>query len=238
MEKLDTKSSFILGFFIFLGLGLLGYLLSNSVIKYKELERTVIVKGLSEKEVIANIVLWPIKFTVIENSLDKLNAKVENDTNEILSFLEKNGINKDEITVNSPAIIDKMANEYSNQEVQVRYLANRAINIYSTNTQKVREISGRLFELSKKEILFKIDDFDSKIEYEYTKLNEIKPSMIEEATSNARDVALKFAKDSNSKLGKIKKASQGQFVISSRDKNTEYIKNVRVVSTVEYYLSD
>ena len=238
MEKLDTKSSFILGFFIFLGLGLLGYLLSNSVIKYKELERTVIVKGLSEKEVIANIVLWPIKFTVIENSLDKLNAKVENDTNEILSFLEKNGINKDEITVNSPAIIDKMANEYSNQEGQVRYLANRAINIYSTNTQKVREISGRLFELSKKEILFKIDDFDSKIEYEYTKLNEIKPSMIEEATSNARDVALKFAKDSNSKLGKIKKASQGQFVISSRDKNTEYIKNVRVVSTVEYYLSD
>ena len=193
---------------------------------------------MSEKEVIANIVLWPIKFTVIENSLDKLNAKVENDTNEILSFLEKNGINKDEITVNSPAIIDKMANEYSNQEVQVRYLANRAINIYSTNTQKVREISGRLFELSKKEILFKIDDFDSKIEYEYTKLNEIKPSMIEEATSNARDVALKFAKDSNSKLGKIKKASQGQFVISSRDKNTEYIKNVRVVSTVEYYLSD
>ena len=151
MEKLDTKSSFILGFFIFLGLGVLGYLLSSSVIKYKELERTVIVKGLSEKEVIANIVLWPIKFTVIENSLDKLNAKVENDTNEILSFLEKNGINKDEITVNSPAIIDKMANEYSNQEVQVRYLANRAINIYSTNTQKVREISGRLFELSKKE---------------------------------------------------------------------------------------
>lgn len=238
MQNISSKSSFILGFFIFLGLGLLGYLLSTGVLKYKELERTVLVKGLSEKEVLANIVLWPIKFTVIENSLDKLNEKIEKDTNEILSFLEKNGIKKDEITVKSPAIIDKMANEYSNQQVQVRYLANRSINIYSVNTEKVREIAKKLFELSKKEILFKIDDYDSKIEYKYTKLNEIKPLMIEEATSNARSVAMKFAKDSNSKLGKIKKASQGQFVISSRDKNTQYIKKVRIVSTIEYYLTD
>lgn len=238
MQNIDSKSSFILGFFIFLGLLVLGYLLANSVIKYKELERTVIVKGLSEKEVDANIALWPIKFTVLENSLDKLNEKVEKDTSEILAFLEKNGINKDEITVNSPAIIDKMANEYSNQEIQVRYLANRTINIYSTNIQKIRDISANLFELSKKEILFNINDYDSKIEYEYTKLNDIKPLMIEEATSNARSVAMKFAIDSNSALGKIKKASQGQFVITSRDKNTEYIKTVRIVSTVEYYLSD
>lgn len=238
MQNIDSKSSFILGFFIFLGLLVLGYLLANSVIKYKELERTVIVKGLSEKEVDANIALWPIKFTVLENSLDKLNEKVEKDTSEILAFLEKNGINKDEITVNSPAIIDKMANEYSNQEIQVRYLANRTINIYSTNIQKIRDISANLFELSKKEILFNINDYDSKIEYEYTKLNDIKPLMIEEATSNARSVAMKFAIDSNSKLGKIKKASQGQFVITSRDKNTEYIKTVRIVSTIEYYLSD
>jgi len=72
MEKIDTKSSFILGFFIFLGLSILGYLISTSVIKYKELERTVVVKGLSEKEVNADIVLWPIKFSVINNNLDEL----------------------------------------------------------------------------------------------------------------------------------------------------------------------
>ncbi|BAK74466.1 SIMPL domain-containing protein [Arcobacter sp. L] len=238
MEKIDTKSSFILGFFIFLGLSILGYLISTSVIKYKELERTVVVKGLSEKEVNADIVLWPIKFSVINNNLDELYKNIENDTQEILSFLESNGIAREEIIINSPAIIDKMANEYSNQEVQVRYVANRTINIYSKNIEKIRDINGKLFELSKKGILFKIDDYDSKIEYIYTKLNDIKPMMIEEATNNARSVALKFAKDSNSKLGKIKKASQGQFVITSRDKNTEYIKNIRIVSTIEYYLSD
>ncbi len=61
---------------------------------------------------------------------------------------------------------------------------------------------------------------------------------MEEATTKAREVAVKFAKDSNSKLGKIKRASQGQFTISPRDKNNPHIKKIRVVSTVEYYLSD
>jgi uncharacterized protein len=62
--------------------------------------------------------------------------------------------------------------------------------------------------------------------------------MVEEATTKAREVAEKFAKDSKSKLGKIKKASQGQFSINNRDKNNPHIKKIRVVSTVEYYLSD
>ena len=62
--------------------------------------------------------------------------------------------------------------------------------------------------------------------------------MIEEATISAREAALKFAKDSQSTLGKIKKATQGQFSITNRDENTPHIKNVRVVSTIEYYLED
>jgi len=81
-------------------------------------------------------------------------------------------------------------------------------------------------------------DFEYKIEYIYTKLNDIKPVMIEEATKNARASAEKFAKDSDSKLGKIKSANQGQFSISDRDANTPYIKTVRVVSTIDYLLRD
>ncbi|MGL6154369.1 MAG: hypothetical protein ACRC0W_04470, partial [Cetobacterium sp.] len=76
------------------------------------------------------------------------------------------------------------------------------------------------------------------VDYLYTGLNSIKPSMIEEATTNAREVAEKFAKDSKSSLGKIKSANQGQFVIENRDQHNPQIKKVRVVSTVEYYLVD
>ena len=74
--------------------------------------------------------------------------------------------------------------------------------------------------------------------YEFTGLNDIKPQMIEDATKNARAAAEKFAKDSDSKLGKIKSASQGQFTIANRDENTPYIKSVRVVTTVTYYLKN
>ena len=69
-------------------------------------------------------------------------------------------------------------------------------------------------------------------------MNKIKPDMVADATKNARQAAEKFAQDSNSNLGKIKSASQGQFSIEDRDQYTPYIKLVRVVSTIEYYLKD
>ena len=85
---------------------------------------------------------------------------------------------------------------------------------------------------------YRTGNYHSQTEYIFTRLNEVKPEMIEEATRKAREVAEKFASDSQSKLGKIKNASQGQFSIYARDKNNPHIKKVRVVSTVQYYLSD
>lgn len=236
MEKVKILPSFVLGFFIFIGLGTLGYFFKTAFIESKNLERTVIVKGLSEKEVLSNIVIMPIKLTRTSNNLESLIIDIDNDTNKVIKFLKDNGLKDEDITLGAISIVDKMANEFSNQEFSIRYLATKVINIYSSEIEKVRALSGKLSELSQTGILFKTDDYDSKIEYVYTKLNDIKPSMIEEATSNARAVAQKFAHDSNSKLGKIKKATQGQFEVISRDKNSEHIKNIRIVSTVEYYL--
>jgi hypothetical protein len=92
--------------------------------------------------------------------------------------------------------------------------------------------------LGKQGIVFTAGNYQYQIEYIFMRLNEVKPEMIEEATRKAREVAEKFAKDSKSTLGKIRRAYQGQFSISARDKNTPHIKKVRVVSTVAYYLSD
>ena len=93
-------------------------------------------------------------------------------------------------------------------------------------------------ELLKQGIAITGGDYRYSVSYEFTGLNDIKPQMIEEATKNARAAAEKFAKDSDSKLGKIRNASQGQFSISNRDGNTPYIKSVRVVTTVTYYLKN
>jgi hypothetical protein len=96
----------------------------------------------------------------------------------------------------------------------------------------------RLVELGKQGIAIAGQDHGTRTEFLFTKLNDIKPEMVQEATKKAREVAEKFAKDSNSGLGKIKTARQGQFSISDRDSNTPYVKKVRVVSTLEYYLTD
>jgi hypothetical protein len=96
----------------------------------------------------------------------------------------------------------------------------------------------QLSELGKTGIAFSQADYDAQVEYIFSRLNEVKPQMIEESTTNARSVAEKFATDSQSRLGKIKKATQGQFTINNRDKNNPHIKRIRVVSTIEYYLAD
>ncbi len=234
----SIKPMLILGIAIFLGLFSLGYFISTSVINYKQFDRTVTVKGLSQKQYSADVVLWPIKFVTPDANLLDLNEKIENYTSIILKFLKENNISDKEITIQPPSITDKLANDYGNKNYQYRYLGTRTINIYSKDVTKIREAISKLIKLNKKGIVFKINDYDTRIEYIFTRLNEVKPQMIEESTKKAREVALKFAKDSNSKLGKIRKARQGQFSIFDRDKNTPYIKTVRVVSTVEYYLSD
>jgi len=239
MSENRKINAFILGGFIFLGLASLGYLLSSGAIKFKEYERTVTAKGLSEREYDADIVIWPIQFVQASNNLSELYNAIESNTSEIKKFLTNKGIEPNEISSSSPAIMDKSAQQYGNNtKVEFRYTATQTVTVYSKKVKVVRGIMSTLSELGKKGIVFTGGDYQTQPDYIFTRLNEVKPEMIEEATRKAREVAQKFAADSQSKLGKIKRASQGQFSINPRDKNNPQIKKVRVVSTVVYYLSD
>ncbi len=240
MKPENNKSSaFILGLFVFLGLAVLGYLLADAAIRYKEYERTVTVKGLAEQEQPADIVIWPVQFTIANNDLPELYDAIEKSADKIRKYLETNGIASSEITVTSPAITDKSAQSYGNtQQAEFRYSAVQVVTVYSQNIDQVQRVMTGLPQLGKQGIAFTGGNYETRPEYIFASLNDIKPDMIEQATTKAREVATKFANDSGSKLGKIKRASQGQFSITGRDKNNPHIKRIRVVSTVEYYLSD
>ncbi len=238
MQNGNFKSSLVLGVFIFSGLAVLGFFLGSSAIKFKEYERTVTVKGLSEREYPADIAIWPIQFSVANNDLTQLYESIEKDANEIIHFLKANGFEEDEMNASPPGIGDKLAQGYEKSKIEFRYHAIQTITVYSKKIQHVRSTMNKLAELGKKGIVLTEGGYQNSTEYLFTRLNEIKPGMIEEATTKAREVARKFAKDSDSRLGKIKKASQGQFSINDRDKNNPHIKKIRVVSTIEYYLSD
>jgi hypothetical protein len=239
MPDISKIGSIILGLSLVIGLSSLGYLLGDAVIRFKEYERTVTVKGLSEREYKADIVIWPIQFSAASNDLEEMYRLIDSSTEKIKAFLEKAGVGADEISYSSPAITDKSAQQYGNQtKAEFRYTASQTVTVYSENIETVRSVMGRMSDLGKQGIVFTGGNYQSQTEYIFTRLNEVKPEMIEEATRKAREVAEKFASDSKSSLGKIQKASQGQFSINARDKNNPHIKKVRVVSTVAYYLSD
>ena len=239
MSDKNTSGAFLLGLFVCLGLLGLGYVLGGSAIKFKEYERTVTVKGLSEREYDADIVIWPIQFTEASNELEALYGALDTSSGKIKAFLRANGIDAGDITLSAPAITDKSAQQYGNTPVgQFRYTAQQTVTVYSRQIAAVRNVMSKLSELGKQGIVITRGDYQAQTEYLFTRLNEVKPEMIEEATKKAREVAGKFAEDSASTLGKIKRASQGQFSITARDNNNPHIKKVRVVSTVVYYLSD
>jgi len=217
----------------------LGLILGSSALKIKSFERTVSVKGLSEREYNADIVIWPIQFTAASNNLESLYSAVDGNTAKIMRFLTSKGIASEDVTYSLPAINDKSAQQYGGQDnAAFRYTAMQTVTVYSKNIDVVRKVMGELSALGKEGIVFTGDGYAAPIEYLFSRLNEVKPEMIEEATQNARETAEKFASDSKSSLGKIKRANQGQFSIEARDRNNPHIKTVRVVSTVEYYLSD
>jgi hypothetical protein len=229
----------VLGGFLFLGMVGGGYLVADAIIKFRSFERSITVKGLSEREYDADIVIWPIQFSVASNELGELYQAIDDGSSAIRRFLLGNGIAENEITLAAPSITDKSAQQYGNgNRPEFRYTAMQSVTVYSRNIDAVRGVMGRLSELGKQGIVLTGGGYQAQEEYLFTRLNEVKPAMIEDATRNAREVANKFAADSQSRLGKIKRASQGQFSIQDRDRNNPHIKKIRVVSTIEYYLSD
>lgn len=239
---MEKKSFFgapiICAFLIALGLFMLGKQIKNGLNSFSDNARVVTVRGLSEREVKANKVTWPIVSKEVGNDLPTIYASIERKNAAILKFLKDNGISDKEISVNAPSVLDLQADRYSNTNIPYRYNVTNVVVVTSSQIDKVNELIERQTELLKEGIAIVAGDYQYQTRYEYTDLNSIKPEMIADATKNAREAANKFAEDSQSKLGKIKSATQGQFSIEDRDQYTPYIKQVRVVSTIVFFLKD
>jgi hypothetical protein len=223
------------GLWGFLGLLAIGICMVVSVYSFKSYERVVSVRGLCEKEVKADKVIWPIAYKTDHHDISEMYRSISDKNRVAIKFLKDAGIDESEITVKSPTIND--ASQY-NSNARAKYYATSVIVVCTNKVDKVIELQSRQLELIRLGVpVGSGDAWEYKTEFTFNGLNDIKPAMIEEATANARAAAEKFAKDSKSSLGRIKNASQGQFSINNRDSNTPYIKNVRVVTNVTYYLN-
>lgn len=225
---------------LILALGLLsiGLCLRSAATAIANRDRTASVRGLCEREVLADKVTWPLVTQDLGNDLTALYNQTEQVNTRILAFLHDGGLTDNEISVNPPDVEDRLTQSYDPSRVSSRYKVTSVIVVTSSDVEKVRTLIKRQSELIGQGIAILAGDYNYPTTYEFTGLNEIKPEMIAEATHNARQAAAKFAQDSGSKLGRIITASQGQFSISDRDQYSPHIKNIRVVTTLTYGIED
>ena len=222
-----------------IGLIIMGACIADGLTSAFQSDRIVTVKGLSEREVPADKVTWPLVYKELGNEPAEMYNRLATKNRQVIDFLKEKGISENEISENAIQVSDRQADSYDQNNILYRYKATSVITVTSSQVELIRKIMQSQSELMKMGIALITEEYGTNtVKYEFTGLNEIKPDMIEESTKNARATAEKFAKDSDSKLGKIRKASQGQFSIDNRDANTPYIKRIRVVTTIDYSLED
>ena len=239
MSEPISRSLVVLSASLLLGFIALGWLLGHAAIRVKRLDRTVVVKGLSEREVPADVAIWPLTFQEASNDLNSLFGSLQRKNTQITEFLARHGIARAAISVAAPMVTDLHAQAYGDKSnILYRYTATSTVTVYSSDVDAVRKAMRDVISLGRQGVALSGEGYQGQTQFEFTGLSKLKPVMIEEATKNARAVAAKFAADSESRLGKIRSAQQGQFSIENRDSTTPHIKKVRVVSTVEYYLAD
>lgn len=217
-----------------------GYFIGNIQKTGKAYDRFVQVKGLSEREVNADLAVWPMTITITGNDLKILKTGIEAQNEQVFQFFIEKGFTSNELSIGNTNINDAKADLYNSNSYNTpfRYLAKTDFTVRTKDLSKLKIALTESLDLLSKGILVSSKNTWQPIQYIFTGLNDIKPAMIEEATKNAREVAEKFALDSNSEVGKIKVARQGQFSIYDRDANTPEIKTVRVVSTIDYQLKN
>lgn len=233
--KFDSRLIGLLA--IALGLVGLGWFIYGGFNTIADRGRMVTVKGLSERQVNADRVTWPIASVHAGNDLTSLYDQAKSNTATIRHFLNSNGVTDQEISMMPPKVDDAQANTYSSGKPANRYILTSILTVTSSNVSTVDSLIREQGQLLAKGIALSTD-WQYQPSYEYTLLTRIKPQMVADATANARQAAEQFAKDSDSKLGKIMTATQGQFSIEDRDEYTPTIKTIRVVTNITYQLRD
>ncbi len=225
-----------------LGIALGGFFPGYYYYQAKVNSNVVTVKGLAEMEVKADLAIWNIKYVVTGDSLQTTQQEIARQRQIVYNFLEQQGIVKEEISEGRVETNDLLANPYrSNNDMTYRFIVSQTLTVSTNNVDLVDKALRQNGELVAQGITFD-NQYGSPVSYIFTGLNQIKPQMLEEATKNAAAAAAEFAKSSDSKVGRIRRASQGVFSIMPKveapdiSESQSIAKKVRVVSTIEYWL--
>jgi hypothetical protein len=230
-------SSAILGGAVAIGLALGGYFIGHGLLKARSSERFVTVKGLAEREVKADLAIWPLVFAVTADDLVTLQARADDSARKIRAFLEPD-FREEPVSVSAPRVQDREAQGVMRERANLsRYVAEVTVTLRTSQVEAVKAALERSGELVKQGVAI-VQNYEARTDYLFTQLDKLKPEMIATATKDARHAAEQFASDSGSKVGAIRHAQQGYFTIEDRDRFSPEFKKIRVVTTVEFFLLD
>lgn len=228
-----------------LGIAAGGYLAGTQVARMRLADRVVSVKGLAEREVRADLAIWPLRFVATGNDLAEVQAKTARDEAAIMAFLERHAIPADAVVSRGLDVVDLLAQQYRQGPVDSRFIVTRTLTVRTADVDTVLKASQDMAGLLDQGVVLGGDTGGGNgPTFAFTRLNDIKADMIAEATKNARASAEQFAADSGARLGGIRRANQGVFqILASNDvpgtfEGREVDKTVRVVSTVDWSLVD
>ena len=230
MEKYEK---IIVAGIVAFGLLLLGLCLKGGIDNFTNKDRRVTVKGLAEREVDADKVVWTL---TLEESADELNpmfTRLNQQVDVIKNFLKEKGIDgKGDVSVTTFSVNDNLSNVWGDEKPRYHYTVRRSVVVSSNDTHFISDLRSQTDELIDRGIIVESDN----AEYEYKQFQKLKPEMMAEAIANAETTAKQFAENSHSKINKIVEAGQGEFSIDDAD--IPYKKKIRVVSTITYSLKD
>jgi hypothetical protein len=230
----SPRLSIILGSLLLaIGLAVAGHFIGQGIAGRNVGPRIISVKGLSEREVPASIAIWQIAFMATANDLNDINRKLGMSTNAVLGYLKSAGFDDKDMSVQPPSVVDTTT-EPRVKDVPPpieRYRANQSVLLRTSKVDAIKPAMASASTLITNGVLI---SSRTQPEYVFNQLNDIKPDMIQEATRNARIAADQFSRDSQTKLGKLRNASQGWFQVEDRDAATPERKMIRVVVDVEY----
>lgn len=233
---MNGRNVIVAGIVVAIGLALGGQFIGSGLLAARATDRYVTVKGLAEREVAANLVIWPITYTVTSDELGTLQKRTDDGATKIRAFLD-DAFDDAEIVISPARVTDRQAQGTMGQVRMERYVAESTVSVRTPRIEAVRTAMERTGELVKQGVAL-IRSYENTTEYLYTSLEQIKPEMIREATQDARRAAQQFAEDSGSRVGGIRNAQQGYFSITDRDAFSPEFKTIRVVTTVQYFLED
>ena len=230
---LEAKDRFVLSALILaVGIAVAGWFVNSGIEKMAFKDRAVVVKGLSTRDVQADYVVWPLDFCVRGNDISALYSDLAQIEQTARKFFMERGFQESDMTRGNISIDDNWASYYD-RKPEFHYTLRTSLVISTVDVERVIANQGCQSELLKKGVI--LQSYDWNTDFQYNGLPSLKPEMVQEATQNARAVAQKFAEDAQCRLGSIQQANQGQFSVES-DSNQPWIKHVRVVTTVSYYL--